>query len=106
MSAIRVAHEVAYNNLTLELRAEAASACPAGVVPLIRSCLHAEPRERPAFNTLVAHLQHVHSQDEEETPPFASSLDSIAAVRSAAASVPLGLPARIRTAPPPDQPIN
>ena len=56
MSPIRVAHEVAYNNLTLQLRTEAAAACPSGITPLLRSCLRAKPTERPTFDALVATL--------------------------------------------------
>ena len=56
VSPIRVAHEVAYNGLTLELAVETVAASPQGVAPLMRSCLQADPTARPTFALLVASL--------------------------------------------------
>ena len=56
MAPIRVAHEVAYNRLTLELPPAAVADAPNGFVALMWRCLRAKPAERPPFNMLVEML--------------------------------------------------
>lgn len=56
LSPIRVAHEVAYNQLKLRLSERAAAACPPGFEALMQSCWQAEPTARPSFDALAMRL--------------------------------------------------
>ena len=69
MSPIRVAHEVAYNGLTLQLPPEAATGCPVGVAALMSACMRAEPSERPGFEALVATLNSIAPPVPAPPPP-------------------------------------